>query len=112
MIHIAPLVPVIHVIDRRIENTVKIANPRVNILTRPKMSPTRPKLTTRTEVTSKKPFKIHKKYGVFEGDKVGQRDQQNRAVDRGEKDAQRRVGERNPFVVITVHWCAALGEGG
>ncbi len=61
MIHNAALVPVSHVTERRMENTVKIANPKVNIRTRPKMSPTRPKLTTRTEVTSKKPVRIHKK---------------------------------------------------
>src|SRR5260370_36206211 len=31
------------------------------------MSPTRPRLTTRTEVTSVKPMNIHRKYEVFDG---------------------------------------------
>src|ERR1035437_4723415 len=69
IIHIAPLVPVNQVTDSRMEKTVKMANPRVNIRTRPKMSPTRPKLTTSTEVTNKKPVRIHKKYGVLDGAK-------------------------------------------
>ncbi len=61
MIHSAALVPVIHVTVKRIEKIVKIAKPSVYIRTRPKMSPTRPKLTTSTDVTSKNPIKIHSK---------------------------------------------------
>ena len=35
MIHSAPCVPVIQVTDSRIEKSVKIAKPRLNIFTRP-----------------------------------------------------------------------------
>ena len=54
--HQAPAVPVIHVTDSRIEKIVKIAKPRLYILTRPYMSPMRPKLTTSTAVTTRKPM--------------------------------------------------------
>ncbi len=61
MIHNAPSVPVIQVMDNRIENTVKTANPRLYMRTRPYMSPTRPKLTTSTAVTNMKPIRTHRK---------------------------------------------------
>ncbi len=35
--------------------------------TRPYMSPTRPRLTTSTAVTSRKPIRIHRKYDVLPG---------------------------------------------
>ena len=44
--------PCSHVTDNRMENKVKIAKPMLYIRTRPTMSPSRPKLTTRTAVTS------------------------------------------------------------
>jgi hypothetical protein len=67
MIQIAPPTPVNHVTDSKIENNVKTAKPRLYIRTRPNMSPTRPRLTTSTAVTSKKPMKTHRKYEVLEG---------------------------------------------
>ena len=45
--------------DKRIEKIVKTANPRLYILTRPYMSPMRPRVTTTTAVTSMKPSRIH-----------------------------------------------------
>ena len=41
------------------EATVKIANPRLYIRTRPNMSPSRPKLTTSTADTTRNPMNIH-----------------------------------------------------
>ncbi len=38
---------------RQDDNSAKIANPRLNIRTRPNMSPSRPKLTTSTAVTTR-----------------------------------------------------------
>src|ERR1019366_5586535 len=67
MIHSAPPAPVIQVTDNRTEKTVKTAKPRLYMRTRPYMSPTRPKLTTRTAVTRMKPIKIHRKYDVLPG---------------------------------------------
>ncbi len=61
MIQRAAFGPVIQVTDRRMEKTVKMANPRVYMRTRPKMSPTRPKLTTSTDVTRRKPIRIQRK---------------------------------------------------
>ena len=61
MIHMAAPAPVIHVTDSRMEKKVKTAKPRLYIRTRPYMSPTRPKLTTNTAVTSRNPMRIHKK---------------------------------------------------
>ena len=49
----APAVPVSQVAASRIEKTVKTANPALYIRTRPYMSPRRPKLTTRTAVTTR-----------------------------------------------------------
>ena len=40
---------------------MKIANPKLNIRTRPYMSPIRPKLTTSTAVATRKPMIIHSK---------------------------------------------------
>ena len=65
--HSAPAVPLIQVSDSSIEKTVKMAKPRLYILTRPNMSPMRPKLTTSTAVTSRKPISIHRKYDVLPG---------------------------------------------
>ena len=42
----APLEPVLHVRDSRTAPTVNQAKPRLYILTRPKMSPMRPTVTT------------------------------------------------------------------
>ena len=44
-----------------------MAKPRLYILTRPNMSPTRPRLTTRTAVTSRYPMKTQRKYEVLDG---------------------------------------------
>ncbi len=54
----APAVPVSHVTARRTEKTVKTAKPRLKILTRPKMSPTRPRVTTSTARTTVNPMSI------------------------------------------------------
>ena len=43
------------------ENTVKMAKPRLYMRTRPNMSPSRPKLTTSTAVTSMYPISSHRK---------------------------------------------------
>ena len=51
----AAVVPCIHVIESRIEKSVKTAKPRLNIRTRPYMSPSRPRLTTSTAITTRKP---------------------------------------------------------
>ena len=45
--------------ESRIEKSVKMAKPRLNIRTRPNMSPSRPKVTTSTAVTTRKPIIIH-----------------------------------------------------
>ncbi len=59
IIHSAPALPSSHVTDSRIEPSVKIAKPRLYIRTRPKMSPTRPRLTTSTAITTMKLSSIH-----------------------------------------------------
>ena len=51
----AAVVPCIHVSERRTENAVKTAKPRLNIRTRPYMSPRRPRLTISTAITTGKP---------------------------------------------------------
>ena len=51
--HTPAAVPCIQVTDSRIENTVNTANPALYIRTRPNMSPSRPKLTTSTAVTTR-----------------------------------------------------------
>ncbi len=51
-------VPVNHVTASRIEKVVKTAKPRLKILTRPNMSPTRPSVTTSTARTTMKPISI------------------------------------------------------
>jgi hypothetical protein len=43
------------VIESRIEKKVKTAKPRLNMRTRPYMSPRRPRLTSRTASTTRKP---------------------------------------------------------
>ena len=57
--HHAAAGPFSQVTDSSTENAVKIANPRLNILTRPNMSPSRPKLTTSTAVTTEYPVSSH-----------------------------------------------------
>ena len=57
--HSAPAVPCCQVTVRKIEATVKTANPRLYIRTRPNMSPSRPKLTTSTADTTRNPMNIH-----------------------------------------------------
>ena len=54
----APGVPVNHVTASRIEKMVNTAKPRLKILTRPNMSPTRPSVTTSTARTTMKPISI------------------------------------------------------
>ena len=48
----APAVPVLGIRAQAMEPAVKIANPRLNSLARPYWSPSRPKVTTSTAVTS------------------------------------------------------------
>ena len=57
--HRAPAVPFIQVTARKMEATVKIANPMLYIRTRPNMSPSRPNDTTSTAVTTRNPMNIH-----------------------------------------------------
>ena len=49
----APAGPVLQTSDKRIAPRVNQANPRLYILTRPKMSPMRPTVTTTAAETSK-----------------------------------------------------------
>ncbi len=49
------------------EKTVKMANPRLYMRTRPYMSPKRPKVNTSTEVTSRNPMRTHRKYELLPG---------------------------------------------
>ena len=58
MSQMAPALPVRGVTARRIENAVKTAKPRLKILTRPNMSPTRPSVTTSTARTTMNPISI------------------------------------------------------
>jgi len=53
--------------ESSIENAAKIAKPRLNMRTRPNMSPRRPKLTTRTAVTTMKPISIQSRMVVLPG---------------------------------------------
>ncbi len=57
--HSAPALPFSQVAASSSENSVKTAKPRLYIRTRPYMSPRRPKLTTSTAVTTRKPRIIH-----------------------------------------------------
>ena len=57
--HSAASVPVSQVTARNIDATVKTAKPMLYIRTRPNMSPSRPKDTTSTAVTTRKPINIH-----------------------------------------------------
>jgi hypothetical protein len=50
---IAPARPVLQVSDRAMEARVNTAKPRLYMRTRPNMSPTRPRVTTSTAVTSR-----------------------------------------------------------
>ena len=59
MSQMAPAVPVSQVTASRTEKTVNTAKPRLKILTRPNMSPTRPSVTTSTASTTMKPISIH-----------------------------------------------------
>ncbi len=58
IIHRAPALPCIQVTDSRIDPAVKIAKPRLYMRTLPNMSPTRPRLTTSTAITTMKPSSI------------------------------------------------------
>jgi len=51
--HQAAAVPCIQVMDRSMENPANNAKPRLYMRTRPNMSPSRPKLTTSTPVTTR-----------------------------------------------------------
>ncbi len=53
--HQAAAVPCSQVSESSTENAAKIAKPRLYIRTRPNMSPSRPKLTTSTAVTTRGP---------------------------------------------------------
>jgi hypothetical protein len=57
--HNAAASPSNQVTASMIDDTVKTAKPRLYILARPYMSPSRPKLTTSTAVTTRKPMIIH-----------------------------------------------------
>jgi hypothetical protein len=59
--------PCIQLTDSRIENSAKTAKPMLYMRTRPNMSPRRPKLTTSTPVTTRKPISIHSKIVVLPG---------------------------------------------
>ena len=50
--------PSIHVSESSTDPAVNTAKPRLNIRTRPYMSPIRPKLTTSTAVATRKPISI------------------------------------------------------
>src|SRR4029077_9344329 len=65
--HQAAAVPCSQVSESRTENRAKIANPRLNIRTRPNMSPSRPKLTTSTAVTTRYPMSSHSSRVVLPG---------------------------------------------
>ncbi len=65
--HQAAAVPCIQVSDSRTENAANSANPRLNIRTRPSMSPSRPKLTTSTAVTTRYPMISHNSRLVLPG---------------------------------------------
>ena len=58
MSHRAAGVPVSQVTASSSENAVKTMKPRLKILTRPKMSPTRPSVTTSTASTTLNPISI------------------------------------------------------
>ncbi len=59
IIHIAPFEPCIQVTESRIDPAVNTAKPRLYMRTRPNMSPTRPRLTTSTAITTMNPRSIH-----------------------------------------------------
>ena len=59
--------PCSQVTESRIENSAKIAKPMLNMRTRPNMSPSRPKLTTSTAVTTRKPIIIQSRMVVLPG---------------------------------------------
>jgi len=59
--------PCIQLTDSRMENRAKIAKPMLYIRTRPYMSPRRPKVTTSTAVTTRKPIIIHSSRSVLPG---------------------------------------------
>ena len=65
--HQAAAVPCSQVSESSTENRAKIANPRLNIRTRPNMSPSRPKLTTSTAVTTRYPMSSHSSRVVLPG---------------------------------------------
>src|ERR1700691_1116041 len=65
--HQAAAVPCSQVTDSSTEKTAKSAKPRLNIRTRPNMSPSRPKLTTSTAVTTRYPMSSHSSSVVLPG---------------------------------------------
>jgi len=65
--HQAAAVPCIQVTDSSTENAANMANPRLYIRTRPNMSPSRPKLTTSTAVTTRYPMISHSSRLVLPG---------------------------------------------
>ena len=60
-------VPCSQVTDSMMENKANTAKPGLYMRTRPNMSPSRPKLTTRTPVTTRKPIIIHSRMVVLPG---------------------------------------------
>ena len=59
MISSAPADPLFGTTAQPIEPSAKIRKPRLNSFARPYWSPSRPNVTTRTAVTSRKPISIH-----------------------------------------------------
>ena len=59
--HHAAAAPLIQVTDSRIANPVKTAKPRLNIRTRPNMSPSLPRLTISTAMTTRNPISSQSK---------------------------------------------------
>jgi hypothetical protein len=94
--HSAPALPFSQVAASSSENSVKTAKPRLYIRTRPYMSPSRPKLTTSTAVTTGSrgsstagSWCCRARAGrcPMPRKMSGQRDQQDRRVDRRQQHA-------------------------
>jgi hypothetical protein len=105
--HQAAAVPCSQVSDRATENNAKTAKPRLYIRTRPNMSPSRPKLTTSTAVTTRYPMSSQSRRLVLPGcngltpmqpEDVRQADQHDGRIDGRHQDAERGVGQGNPLV--------------
>ena len=65
--HQAAAVPCSQVTDSMMEKAANSAKPRLNMRTRPNMSPSRPKLTTSTAVTTRYPMISHSSRLVLPG---------------------------------------------